>query len=85
MLGLLHLAVSLAEVIPRVDGPWPSHVGPSLPFTAAGAAGVLGGMRQPDAPQGTRDRLINQWSRRGFWAGAVFYSLVVVVRLISPE
>lgn len=81
----LHLIVWLGALVPRVDDPWPSHVGVSLPFTTAGVGSVVGGMLNPDAPPAARDRRANWFSFWGFWAGALFYILAFILRLTSSR
>jgi hypothetical protein len=79
----LHLIVWLGDVLPRVDDPWPGRIGLSLPFTAAGAGGVIAGVLGADAPVADRDRAARVFSLWGFRAGAIFYLVAFVSQVGS--
>jgi hypothetical protein len=67
--ALLHLIAAL----PRVENPWPRSVGLELPFSAAGAGGVIGNVfwARRSAPE--RDRATSIGGLLGFGAGALAY------------
>jgi hypothetical protein len=77
----LHLITWLGDLVPRVDDPWPSHIGVSFPFTAAGAGSVLGGLFKPGASAAVRDHWATLFSFWGFWIGALIYVLAFLVQL----
>jgi hypothetical protein len=73
----------LGMVIPRVDDPWPGHIGLSFPFTAAGAGSVLGNFSHPGGTAAERDRVSRIASLSAFLVAAALYLLAVVVQLTS--
>lgn len=70
------------SALPRVEDPWPNSVGLDLPFTTAGAGGVLGAVVSFPLEPASRDRAIMIGGLLGFWLGVLFYLVALANQLV---
>jgi hypothetical protein len=75
--------LSAAGFFPRVEDPWPQTIDLGLPFTLAGAFGVLAGVVVDEADPDKRDRAIRRGGIVGFRTGIVLYLVSLLVQLSS--
>lgn len=68
--------------LPRVEDPWPSSIGIELPFTTAGAGGMLGTVVSLHFKPASRDRAVMIGGLLGFWLGALFYLVALANQLV---
>ena len=73
----------LVSALPRVEDPWPSSIGMGLPFTTAGAGGVLGAVVSFHLKPASRDRAVLIGGLLGFWLGLLFYLVALANQLVS--
>lgn len=81
MLGLA-LVFLLGSFFPRIEDPWPETIGLGLPFTVAGAGGVLAGVLFANSLPARRDKWILRLGLWGFRLGAAFYLLSLAVQVV---
>ena len=70
------------STLPRVEDPWPSSIGVDLPFTTAGAGGVLGAVVSSHLKPASRDRATMIDGLLGFWLGMLFYLVALANQLV---
>ena len=74
-------ALLLTALWPQVEDPLPDTIGLGFPFAAAGIGGVIAGVARTQAPPAKREQAINKGGLIGFFAGAAFYLVALVVQI----
>lgn len=85
MASILSSLLDLVAALPRVEDPWPKSIGLGFPLSTAGAGGVLANVLWVRRPVAEQNRATNIGGLWGFWAGALFYLLLVVNQLLSTR
>ncbi|HET6571332.1 MAG TPA: hypothetical protein VFG58_07585 [Solirubrobacterales bacterium] len=73
----------VAQVLPRVEDPWPTSIGLGFPFAAAGVAGRLADLVFSESSPARRDRISRKAGVYGFRLGLSIYGLALLVQLLS--
>jgi hypothetical protein len=71
------------SLFPSVESPWPDRIGVGFPVAMAGAFGAVAGVIHAESPKARRERAMIRWGVRGFWLGALLYSVSLLVQVFS--
>ena len=75
--------ISFATLFPRVENPWPDHIGLGFPFAIAGAFTLAANVMYADSPASRRERVSSKGGLVGFWIGFFLYLISLLAQVLS--